>query len=106
MELCIERETASEWPVAGPEEARLDGGIGPAVKAREAPGDLGSWVCPSTVLAWIAHEVEMVAGNGCESGDRLKQPAGYRSKVMVTVLAYAYARQMFDSEAIARACRT
>ena len=60
----------------------------------DACTDLASWVQPSTVLAWVAEEVEM-----------LNRVAPGAKKVLLCALGYAYARRIFDGAEIARACR-
>ena len=103
MELCIEQVTASQWETSW-EQAGLPGLELPTFERLEAPGDLGSWVAPATILGWVAHEVEMGDGTTFQPADGAQQFPPYERKLMFCVLAYAYTRQMFDAEEIARSC--
>ncbi len=103
MELCIERETTALWQTKWEEGhlPRLE--LHPAERL-EAPADLGDWVCPATTLAWVAQHVEARDRIDFQQAARRQQLPAFQRKLMLCVLAYAYARQMFDAEEIARAC--
>ncbi len=106
MEVCVERKSGSgselndwlevEWreiPSIKPEEA-------------EAPADLGGWGCGSTVLAWVMGEADKTGLDRCESAVSFQESTARGSRLMLCLLAYAYARQIYDPEEIVRACRT
>jgi len=76
----------------------------PEREAVGAPADLGNWVSPATVLSWAAQEVELLGGNDVRRTGGLNELSRNRGKLALCLLAYAYARQMFDSEEIIRAC--
>ncbi len=99
MELCMER-AASLWETRW-EQAGLPGLELPTFEKLEAPADLGSWVCPATVLAWVARGVELQEWSAFKPADGMQQLSAHDRELMLCVLAYAYARQMFDAAAIA-----
>lgn len=105
MEYCFAKEIPLKWRLSAWEQWWLEDAH-PAWERLEAPADLGRWVCPSEVLAWAADEVELLPWNGPGAAGQLLGVAREWANRMLTLLSFAYARQMFDSEGIAHACRT
>lgn len=64
--------------------------------AANFPLDLCDWVAPETLRSWVAEEVKNVTGSA--------EPAPGQ-KSLTGVLAFAYARGIFDSEEIVSLCR-
>lgn len=105
MELCTKRGSLAEAAASGwrqPEWPETSWAGGAVV---QTPADLGNWVCPATILNWIVNEAEKLEWNGCGSEVSGQKPVPDESKRMLYVLAYAYARQMYDAHEVVRACR-
>ncbi len=60
------------------------------------PLDLCDWVAPETLRSWVIEELKNVTGPGGQAE---------RQNALIAILAFAYARGVFDSEEIVGLCR-
>ena len=68
------------------------------------PSDLTEWVEPCRLMEWAEEEVARLDWKQPEVVDHLRRHPAYRPKMMLALLAYAYATQLFASEEIVRRC--
>lgn len=89
------------------ESVRYQGELSPAVAGGvlEVPGDLGAWAGPGRLLRWVLEEVVNLDCYGCEEAWDSRACASCQPRVMAALLAFAYARQMYDTEEIAQSRR-
>jgi hypothetical protein len=103
---CVERIPFPEPTTASP-QGLLSGTSQPLPRgAIDGFGDLGIWVRPAAMLAWILDEIEAVGHDRREPAGRMGEPTLTKERAMAGLLVFACAREMFDSEEVARACRT
>src|SRR6185436_4960964 len=78
----------------------------PSSKRQEEllPWDLSEWIEKGTLAEWIKSDLESLDWSNPELVKYLKANPGYRPKMMLTLLTYAYATKVYDSESIVRHC--
>jgi hypothetical protein len=86
--------------------------VGPPHKAGELdehfnlPLSIGEWGGSEVLLEWIEAEVEKLEWGGPEFLQYLQEHPEYRPKVMLALLAFSYATQVFESREIVGRCET
>ena len=68
------------------------------------PWDLTEWCDPVVLCQWITEEIESLDWTNQELIDYLRSNPAYQPKMLLCLLAYAYATGIFDSEEIVRRC--
>ena len=68
------------------------------------PWDLGDWVDPARLLEWVVTEVDRLDWTNPTLLDFQEKNPGYRPRMMLCLLTWAYAAGLFDSEEISQAC--
>ena len=68
------------------------------------PLDLSQWLAPEKLAAWAREETERLDPQRPEVQEFLRMLPETRPKVMLSLLLYAYATQVFSSEDIVEAC--
>jgi hypothetical protein len=68
------------------------------------PLDLSQWISPEKLAAWVKEESEKVNPAHPEAHEFLRMLPESRPKVILALLLYAYATQVFSSADIAAAC--
>ncbi|HEY2952514.1 MAG TPA: transposase [Verrucomicrobiae bacterium] len=68
------------------------------------PWDLTEWFDPVVLRQWITEEIESLDWNNPELIDYLRSNPAFQPKMLLCLLAYAYATGLFDSEEIVRRC--
>ena len=68
------------------------------------PLDLSQWIAPEKLASWAKEETEKVDPQRPEAHEFLRMLPETRPKVMLSLLLYAYATQVFSSEDIVEAC--
>lgn len=72
----------------------------------ELPLDLGEWVDRHQLLSWIEEAVGTLDWNHPEVVAYLQRNPNFRPRMLLTLLAFAYATGIFGSEDIADRCET
>ena len=70
------------------------------------PWDLTEVVDAKALTAWVHDEIGSLNWNNPELIEHLKAHPSYHPRMMLTVLTYAYATGLFESEEILRRCDT
>jgi len=73
------------------------GGAGSLNARVEMPRDLCLWAAPADVVAWVREELAAMV-----DAEKLPPAQSVLAEPMLPILAYAYARGIFDSEEIAQ----
>src|SRR4030095_106521 len=73
---------------------------------RELPLDLREWVEPSTLFAWVEAEVLALDWKNPRVQEHLSRFPDFRPRTMLTLLAYGYVTQVFNSQEIVSRCRS
>jgi hypothetical protein len=68
------------------------------------PPDLSQWVAPERLAAWIQEEIEKLDAARPEVQEFLRMLPECRPKVILSLMLYAYATQVFSSEDLVEAC--
>jgi hypothetical protein len=68
------------------------------------PMDLSQWIAPEKLAAWVKEEAEKLGPERPEAHEFLRMLPETRPKVVLSLLVYAYATQVFSSEDIVQAC--
>ena len=68
------------------------------------PWDLSEWVAKDLLVRWIADEIQALDWANPELVEYLGAHSNYHPKMMLSVVTYAYATGVFESEEIVRAC--
>jgi hypothetical protein len=68
------------------------------------PTNLTEWVDAWSLLGWVEEEVDKLDWSKAAVRDYLDRHPDYRPRVLLCLLAYAYATQVFGSEEIVRNC--
>ena len=69
------------------------------------PLDLSKWIAPEKLVSWISEEIDRLDPEKNEVHEYLRMLPEKRPKVMLSLLLYGYATQVFGSEEIVQACR-
>ena len=69
------------------------------------PLDLSQWIAPEKLSAWVKEEIDKLDPERLEVQDYLRMLPERRPKVVLSLLLYAYATQVFSSTDIVEACR-
>jgi hypothetical protein len=79
---------------------------GPAEQEEQfsLPGDLTEWSNCCALMEWVEEEVERLDWQNPEVVAYLAQHPEYRPKVMLCLLVYAYATEVYATEEIVRKC--
>ncbi len=77
-----------------------------ATNSFEECADLRKWFATATILSWIEQEMVALGKNEPRFHQLLDQNPNSRPEGMLSVLTFAYAGQMFDSDEIAAACHS
>ncbi len=73
--------------------------------ALRLPLDLSQWIAPEKLSSWAREETEKLNPERPEAQEFLRMLPETRPKVMLSLLLYAYATQVFGSEDIVQACQ-
>jgi hypothetical protein len=69
------------------------------------PMDLSQWIAPEKLSAWVQEETEKLNPESPDAHEFLRMLPETRPKVLLSLLLYAYATQVFSSADIVEACR-
>ena len=70
------------------------------------PLDLGEWVDREVLLAWVREEIETLDWGNPELERYLAAHPDYRPKALLTLMSYAYATGVLESEEMVSALRS
>jgi hypothetical protein len=68
------------------------------------PLDLSQWIAPEKLSAWVKEEIDRLDPGRPEVQEFLRMLPEGRPKVVLSLLLYAYATQVFSSRDIVEAC--
>ncbi len=63
----------------------------------DIPSDLGQWVDKPTLLRWLVEDIDTLDWGNAELVEFLRQHPDYQPKMLLQLLAYAYATGTFES---------
>lgn len=69
------------------------------------PLDLSKWVAPEKILEWIQEQLRQLNPAKAEAAEFARLESETRPEVIITLLLYSYATNLFGSEEIVHACR-
>ena len=104
MNACIDNKAESQWRETEDNMRTQEPPSSGSEETFSLPINLTEWVYASKLLDWVEEDVEQFDWKNPEVVDYLKRNSGYRPKVMLCLLTYAYATQVFSSDEIVNRC--
>jgi Transposase domain (DUF772) len=68
------------------------------------PWNLGEWVEPETIRAWLAEEIDSFDWSNPELLKFLHENPNFRPHALLSLLSYSYSTGVYESEEISRLC--
>ncbi len=78
----------------------------PSIEKFSVPLDLTEWIDAQTIRAWVKEEIDTLDWSNPELAKVLALHSNLRPRELLTILGYAYAVGIYESEEISRLCTT